>query len=325
MKTCKKCDNEQPTDNFPAARGTPRSVCKTCESSARKKRRHAQEQKELDGMEARNALPARERFDLALADALKMQKRAAAQRRLRAKKKAEKAGPKKAGTLDGLSSGNRTKVLEWARRYITLTSEQTWLDDVLRRGHEPFKDNNSWGRAAELLHRSDVVRDQLLYLPMWMARYLPANAVAKILKDRLGRRDLLLEDRAKVEARWLAKEQAEIDAHQRAEDEWQAKYAATPSDRHPVERTIRAKHPDGVVSVFTMPLSSDNDLLIPDRAYDDGEDWKEVIRVLSEQDGVDYGLMLQAGRGDSEIDFAAKRTLPSRRAMFEGYMWPGCG
>ena len=213
-KTCTgPCGDTKSIDEFPIRNGKPRNQCRVCTAAAQRASRRRLEDKRDAALSAEHERY-RGRYTPDDGELFKENdrrlKKNAAQKRYRDRKKAEKAKLREAGELVDLPDDAREKVMEWARRHVRLDAEVTWMDDVLRRGHEPFQ-WKSWDRVVRMLYVRDSLFWQRKYTVSWMKRYLPPNAVAVIIKDRMAHRDWWLADRAACEARWLDQEQRDHD------------------------------------------------------------------------------------------------------------------
>ncbi len=267
MKTCNKCNTEKPVAEFSLRGGKPRATCRVCENEARRARRIRQE----DEFEKRAAAAGIYDEDILTEDFKRRQKVNAASRRYRAKLKANPK-PKTAQDIADLAAEVRAKINKWARRYVATAARIELCDDILN-GKRP----NVGLSVGDLFWFKENQITQHRLCPSYMKRYLPDNTVDALLRDAMLRTAVAKNARENQLAKWAAERAALCEKIRQSCAEDKARYDATPSDRLPAERELRARLGDEV----SMPLRGAIAVPVPKDAWsEDHEGWQAVEEWL---------------------------------------------
>ena len=183
-KTCNRCGDEKPIEEFPVRKGRLLHQCKVCTAAASRERRRRLEDKRADALSAEH-----ERCGIHLSDDAEFfkendrrLKRNEAQKRYRAKAKAKKASrPRTADELTEKLEETRAKIDKWIRMYVVATigpqmCRQTALDN-----HNAFS-----VVSMDLMWQAESYWRQKYDIVEWLRRYLPKNTVDLNLQTAAG-------------------------------------------------------------------------------------------------------------------------------------------
>ena len=310
-KTCNRCGDEKPIEEFPVRKGRLLHQCKVCTAAASRERRRRLEDKRADALSAEHErcgihTPEDGEF---FKDFERRLKRNEAQKRYRAKAKVKKASrPRTADELTEKLEETRAKIDKWTRMYVVATigpqmCRQTALDN-----HNAFSVVSMdllWQAESYWRQKYDIVR--------WLRRYLPENTVDLILRAALADENSLeaarqyLKDGWKMDAERRERErEARAEASRVEQAAWQEKYDALPSDLTDAERRIRVNYGTEVPTdggEFVMPSNKTPPVVIPDEPFSTtNKAWMEVVGVVwLREEAPSYLLELTPTRSESDV------------------------
>jgi len=332
-KTCNRCGDEKPIEEFPVRKGRLLHQCKVCTAAASRERRRRLEDKRADALSAEHErcgihTPEDGEF---FKDFERRLKRNEAQKRYRAKAKAKKASrPRTDEEPTEKLEETRAKIDKWTRMYVVATigpqmCRQTALDN-----HNAFS-----VVSIDLLWQAERYWRQKYDIVRWLRRYLPENTVDLILRAALADENSLeaarqyLKDGWKMDAERRERErEARAEASRVEQAAWQEKYDALPSDLTDAERRIRVNYGTEVPTdggEFVMPSNKTPPVVIPDEPFSaTNEAWMEVVGVVwLREEAPSYLLELvpDCPRSNVVIKVAARMTDVEKTRFYDHQEW----